>query len=123
MFAIEGVNQNTVLSIIAEIGTDITKFYSANAFSNWLHLCPNQKVTGGKVISNHTKMVTNPLSQALKSVANVIGNLKTETHLTRFFKKIAYKKGWKEVITATAHKLAVIIYNMFTKYEPYKPFI
>ena len=111
------------MSIITEIGTDITKFHSANAFSNWLHLCPNQKVTGGKVISNHTKRGTNPLSQALKSVANVIGNLKTVTHLTRFFKKIAYRKGWKEAITATAHKLAVIIYNMLTKYEPYKPFV
>jgi transposase len=123
LFAIEGVNQNTVLSIITEIGTDIKKFHSANAFSNWLHVCPNQKVTGGKVISNHTKRGTNPLSQALKSVANVIGNLKIVTHLTRFFKKIAYKKGWKEAITATAHKLAVIIYNMLTKYEPYKPFV
>lgn len=122
LFAIEGVNQNTVLSIITEIGTDITKFHSAKAFSNWLHLCPNQKITGGKIISNHTKRGTNPLSQALKSVANVIGSLKTSTHLTRFFKKIAYKKGWKQAITATAHKLAVIIYHMLTKYEPYKPF-
>jgi transposase len=123
LFAIEGVNQNTVLSIITEIGIDITKFHSAKAFSNWLHLCPNQKITGGKVISNHTKRGVNPLSQALKSVANVIGGLKTDTHLTRFFKKIAYKKGWKEAITATAHKLAVIIYNMLIKYEPYKPFV
>lgn len=123
LFAIEGVNQTTVLSIITEIGTDITKFHSAKAFSNWLHLCPNQKVTGGKVISNHTKRGTNPLSQALKSVANVIGSLKVDTHLTRSFKKIAYRKGRKEAITATAHKLAVIIYNMLTKYEPYKPFV
>jgi transposase len=123
LFAIEGVNQNTVLSIITEIGTDITKFHSAKAFSNWLHLCPNQKITGGKVISNHPKKGTNPLSQALRSVANVIGNLKSNTHLTRFFKKIAFKKGWKEAITATAHKLAIVIYNMLTKYEPYKPFV
>lgn len=123
MFAIEGVNQNTVLSIITEIGTDIAKFHSAKAFSNWLHLCPNQKVTGGKVISNHTKRGTNPLSQDLKSVANVIGNLKTVTHLTRFFKKIAFKKSGREAITATAHKLAVFIYNMLTKYEPYMPFV
>lgn len=53
----------------------------------------------------------------------MIGSLKPVTHLTRFFKKIAYKKGRKEAITATAHKLAVIIYNMLTKYEPYKPFV
>ena len=123
LFAIEGVNQNTVLSLIAEVGTDIKKFHSAKAFSNWLHLCPNQKVTGGKVISNHTKRGCNPLSQALKSAANVIGNLKIGSHLTRFFHKIAYKNGRKEAITATAHKLAVIIYNMLTKFEPYKPFV
>ena len=112
-----------MLSLMAEVGTDITKFHSAKAFSNWLHVCPNPKVTGGKIISNHTKGGGNPLSQAIKSAANSIGNLKTVTHLTRFFKKIAYKKGRKEAITATTHKLAFIIYNMLTKYEPYKPFV
>ena len=53
----------------------------------------------------------------------MIGNLKTVTHLTRFFKKIAFKKSGREAITATAHKLAVFIYNMLTKYEPYMPFV
>jgi transposase len=104
---------------MAEVGTDITKFHSSKAFSNWLHLCPNEKITGGKVISTHTKRGCNPLSQALKSAANVIGNLKTG-HLANFFKRIAYRSGRKEAITATAHKLAVIIYNMLTKFEVYK---
>ncbi len=122
LFAIEGVNQNTVLSLMAEVGTDIKKFHSAKAFSNWLHLCPNQKVTGGRVISSRTQKGANPLSQALKSAANAIGNLKTSGHLTNFFRKIAYKNGRKEAITATAHKLAVVIYNMLNKYEPYKPY-
>jgi transposase len=123
LFAIEGVNQNTVLSLISEVGTDITKFHTAKAFANWLHLCPNEKITGGKVISNHVKRGTNFLSQALKSAANAIGNMKTNSHLSRFFHKIAYKNGRKEAITATAHKLAVIIYNMLTKYQPYQPYI
>lgn len=122
LFAIEGVNQNTVLSIMTEVGADIGKFHSAQAFSSWLHLCPNQKITGGKVISNRTKRGSNPLAQALKSAANVIGNLKTKTHLTTFFKRMAYKKGRKEAITATAHKLAIIIYNMLTKYQAYQPY-
>lgn len=122
LFAIEGINQSTVLSIMTEVGVDIHKFHSAKAFSSWLHLCPNQKITGGKVISNRSKRGSNPLAQALKSAANVIGNLKTKTHLTTFFKRIAYKKGRKEAITATANKLAVIIYNMLTKYQPYQPY-
>lgn len=123
LFAIEGVNQNTVMSLISEVGTDIHEFHSAKAFTNWLHLCPNEKITGGKVISKRTKRGTNPLSQALKSAANAIGNLKSTSHLALFFKRIAYKKGRKEAITATANKLAVIIYNMLTKYEPYKPYV
>jgi transposase len=122
LFAIEGVNQNTVLSLISEVGSDILKFHSSKAFSSWLHLCPNEKITGGRVISNRTKRGTNPLSQALKSAANAIGNLKVPGHLANYFKKIAYKSGRKEAITATAHKLAVIIYNMLTKCEPYRPF-
>jgi transposase len=122
LFSIEGINQNTVLTIMAEVGTDISKFHSSKGFANWLHLCPNEKVTGGKVVSNHTKRGTNPLSQALKNVANVIGNLKAG-YLAAFFKRIAFRKGRKEAITATAHKLAVIIYNMLTKFEPYSPYL
>jgi len=122
LFAIEGVNQNTVLTLMAEVGSDIFKFHSSKAFASWLHLCPNEKITGGKVIGNRTKRGANPLSQALKSAANAVGNLKAPSHLTNFFKKIAYKNGRKEAITATAHKLAVIIYNMLTKYQPYQPF-
>jgi transposase len=123
LFAIEGINQRTVMTLISEVGRDISKFHSSKAFSNWLHLCPNEKITGGRVISNRTKRGSNALSQALKSAANVIGNLKHTTHLTTFFKRMAYKKGRKEAITATAHKLAVIIYNMLTKYQQYEPYL
>lgn len=122
LFAIEGVNQNTVLALVSEVGTDIGRFRSAKSFSSWLHLCPNQKITGGKVISSHAKKGANPLSQALKSAANAIGNIKAGSHLAMFFKRIAYRKGRKEAIVATANKLAVIIYNMLTKYQPYKPY-
>lgn len=121
LFAIEGVNKSTVLSLITEIGTDVDKFSTSKSFSNWLHLCPNQKITGGKIISNRTKKGANPLSQALKSCANSIGSQK-EGYLNHFFNRIAFKKGRKEAITATAHKLAVIIYNMLTKYQPYRPY-
>lgn len=122
LFAIEGINLTTVLTLISEVGTDIKKFANAKAFSSWLHLCPNEKVSGGRVISSRTKNGSNPLSQALKSAANAIGNMKASTHLCSFFKRIAYRGGRKEAITATAHKIAVIIYNMLTKFEPYKPY-
>jgi hypothetical protein len=120
LFAIEGVNQNTVLTLISEVGSDIDKFPTAKAFASWLHLSPNQKVSGGRVLSNGTKRGANPLSQALKSSANVIGNMKIG-FLNTFFKRISYKNGRKEAIAATARKLAVIIWNMLKYYQPYKP--
>jgi transposase len=120
LFAIEGVNQNTVLTLISEVGTDIFKFPTAKAFASWLHLSPNQKVSGGRVISNGTKRGANFLSQALKSSANVIGNMK-DNYLSNFFKRICFKKGRKEAIAATARKLSVIIWNMLTKYQAYQP--
>ena len=120
MFAIVGVNQNTVLTLISEVGSDIDKFPTAKAFASWLHLSPNQKVSGGRVLSNGTKRGANPLSQALKSSANVIGNMKIG-FLNTFFKRISYKNGRKEAIAATARKLAVIIWNMLKYYQPYKP--
>jgi hypothetical protein len=120
LFAIEGVNQNTVLTLISEVGADIDKFPTAKAFASWLHLSPNQKVSGGRVLSNGTKRGANPLSQALKSSANVIGNMKVG-FLNTFFKRISYKNGRKEAIAATARKLAVIIWNMLKNYQPYKP--
>jgi transposase len=122
LYAIEGVNQNLVLTLMAEVGTDISKFHCSKAFANWLHLTPNVKITGGKVIGNRTQKGKNPLSQAFQSAANAIGQIKTSSHLVNFFKKIAFKKGRKEAITATAHKLAVIVYNMLTKFETYKPY-
>ena len=64
----------------------------------------------------------NPLSQALKSAANAIGNLKLNSQLRNFFKRMAFKNGRKEAITATAHKLAVIIYHMLTKCQAYQPY-
>ncbi|MCC6186390.1 MAG: IS110 family transposase [Chitinophagaceae bacterium] len=120
LFAIEGVNQNTVLTILSEVGNDIFKFPTAKAFASWLHLSPNQKVSGGRVISNGTKRGSNFLSQALKSSANVIGNMKNN-FLSNFFKRICFKKGRKEAIAATARKLAVIIWNMLTRYQSYQP--
>jgi len=120
LFAIEGINQNTVLTLISEVGNDIDKFPTAKSFASWLHLSPNQKVSGGRVLSNKTKRGANPLSQALKSSANVIGNMKSG-FLNNFFKRINYKKGRKEAIASTARKLAVIIWNMLRNYQPYKP--
>lgn len=119
--AIEGVSHATVLSIMSEIGINgFNKFKSAKHFTSWLRLAPNNKVSGGKLLSNKLPKGSNRLKIALRQAANAIGNLK-DTHLSDFFKRIAYRRGRQAAVSATARKLAVIIWNMVTKNEPYDP--
>ena len=89
-------------------------------FCSWLRLAPNNKITGGKIISSRTPKGKNRLALALRQAANSIGNQK-EGDLNRFFKRIAYKKGRSAAVTATARKLAIIIYQMIMRKEVYQP--
>lgn len=121
LMAIEGVNDATIMALISEIGLEgIKKFETAKQFTSWLRLAPNNKISGGKVLSNHIPKGSNRLKIALRLSANSIGNLK-EGHLSDFFRRINYKRGRATAISATARKLAVIIWNMLVKEIPYNP--
>ncbi len=121
LFAIEGVSHATVLSIMSEIGLEgFKKFNSSKQFASWLRLAPNNKISGGRILSNRIPKGSNRLKIALRQAANAIGNLK-DTHLSDFFKRVAYRKGRQSAVSATARKLAVIIWNMITKKVQYHP--
>ena len=121
LMAIEGVSDATVMTIISEIGLDgIKKFETAKQFTSWLRLAPNNKISGGKVLSHQIPKGSSRLKLALRNAANAIGQLK-EGHLVEFFKKICYKKGRATAVSALARKLGVIIWNMIVKTKPYKP--
>jgi len=120
LFAIESISSSTVLTLICEMGHGIYKFHSAKAFTSFLRLAPNNRVSGGKVISGRTPKGSNKLALALRNAANTIDRTKDGV-LTQFFKRKAYQKARGATITATARKLAVIIWNMVVKKEPYQP--
>jgi hypothetical protein len=103
------------------MGDDLPKFASAKQFASWLRLVPDNKISGGRVISNKTPSGKNQIAHSLRQAANTIGNQKAHP-LTPFFKRIAYRRGRIAAITATARKLAIIIWNMITKREPYRHF-
>ena len=120
LMEIPSIGVNTVLSVLTQIGPDIHKFPSAKHLCSWLRLAPNNKVTGGKVISSRTPKGKNALALALRQAANSVGHQKNG-ELAAFFKRIAFKKDRPSAITATARKLVTIIFNMITKKESYKP--
>ena len=120
LFGIDGISHGTVMTFISEMGKDIFKFRTAKQFTSWLRLAPNNKISGGKIISSRTPKGKNVLAIALRNAANSIGTMKKGA-LKSFFNRIAYRKGRAAAITATARKLAVIIWNMVTKQQPFKP--
>jgi hypothetical protein len=121
LFEIPGISHNTVLCLLTNLGNDIRKFKTAKQFASWLRLVPNNKISGGKVMSSRTPKGKNTIAIALRQAANSIGNQKAH-ELTPFFKRIAYRKGRIAAITATARKLAIIIWNMICKGEAYREF-
>ena len=120
LLAIEGMSYSTVLALMSEVGLEgIRKFKTAKHFTSWLRLAPNNKVSGGKVLSSKVPKGSNRLKIALRNAANAIGNLKDSTPLRDFFHRISFRKGRVSAISATARKLAVIIWNMVVKGVPY----
>lgn len=120
LLAIEGMSYSTVLALMSEIGIEgIRKFPTAKHFTSWLRLAPNNKVSGGKILSSKVPKGSNRLKIALRNAANAIGNLKDSTPLRDFFQRINFRKGRVSAISATARKLAVIIWNMVVKGIPY----
>jgi len=120
LLAIEGMSYSTVLSLMSEVGIDgIKKFSTSKQFCSWLRLAPNNKVSGGKVLSSKVPKGSNRLKIALRNAANAIGNLKDSTPLRDFFHRINFRKGRVSAVSATARKLAVIIWNMVVRGVPY----
>jgi transposase len=120
LYQVSGVSNGLVLSLLSTLGKGIYKFPTSKHFVSWLRLAPNNKISGGRLISSRTPKGKNSLSLALRQAANAVGNAK-EHPLKNFFSKVAFKKGRGAAITATARKLAVIIFNMIIKKEDFDP--
>ena len=114
---IDGVDAYTALKVISEIGTDMTRWDSAGHFASWLGLSPNNRVTGGKVISSKTKPSASRAAAALRLAANALH--RSDSALGAFLRRKKAQLGVPQAITATAHKLARIIYAMLRYGQAY----
>jgi len=120
LLEIEGMSYSTVLSVMSEVGLEGLKYFkTAKHFASWLRLAPNNKISVGKTLSSKVPKGSNRLKIALRNAANAIGNLKDSTPLRDFFQRINFRKGRVSAISATARKLAVIIWNVVVINKPY----
>ena len=112
-----GVNVLGALVLISEVGVDMSRWPNEKAFTAWLGLCPNHKISGGKILSNQSRHVVNRAATLLRMVALAVG--KTDTVLGHFYRRIRGRAGAPKAITATARKLACLIYHLLKHKEPY----
>ena len=115
--SIDGINTNTALKILAEIGTDMTRWKTAKQFASWLGLSPGSKISGGKVLSSATKPVANKAAAALRMAAFTLFNSKSA--LGAYLRRQRARLGAPKAITATAHKLARLVYTMLKEGTDY----
>jgi len=107
---IDGISTNTALKIIAEIGVDMSRWSSVKRFTCWLGLCPGSKISGGKVLSSATKPVANRAAAALRMAAMTL--FRSKSALGAYLRRQRSRLGAPKAITATAHKLARLVYSM-----------
>jgi len=107
---IPSIGASTALTIISEIGFDMSCWRNAKAFASWLGLCPGNKVSGGKKLSGKTKPCANRVAIALRMSANTL--YRSECAFGAFLRRMKARLGSPKAITALAHKLAKLIYIM-----------
>jgi hypothetical protein len=107
---LDGIEAGSALALIAEIGTDISRWPSANHFVSWLGLCPGTKISGGKVLSSKTKPTANRAAGILRMAASTLHH--SHSALGAYYRRMAARIGKAQAVTATAHKLARLVYSM-----------
>jgi transposase len=116
--AIDGMEEHGLLKIISETGIDMSKWTTENRFTSWLGLSPNNKISGGKILSSSSIKTKNRAKQAFKMAAFSLSN--SGSGLGAFYRRLRGRVGAPKAINATARKLAVIFYKMIKNKTEYR---
>jgi transposase len=114
---INGLGVTVVMKLLTEIGPDVSRFATVKHFCSWLGLCPGTKISGGKVLSSGTKRSANRARQALKMAAMSLS--RSDSALGAFYRRLSGRMDKPRANTATAHKLARMVYFMLTRGEQF----
>lgn len=116
--AVPAIHALTGYTLLAEVGTDwAAKFRSVEAFASWACLCPHNKKSGGKILSAKTRRSSNRVNRALRLAAQALE--RDKSFLGVYYRKMCARLGRPGGITATAHKLARILYHLITTKQAY----
>ena len=106
---IDGLTPYNVLKLLAEIGTDMSRWPTEKHFTSWLTLAPKNKISGGRLLSSRTQPSANRAASILRMAAMSLG--RTQTALGAFYRRLAARIGNPQAVTATARKFAILVYR------------
>lgn len=106
---IDGIAPYSALRLIAEIGTDMSRWATEKHFTSWLTLAPKNRISGGRLLSSRTQTAANRAAGIFRMAAMSLG--RTDTALGAFYRRLAGRIGKPQAITATARKLAILVYR------------
>jgi transposase len=115
--AIPGISVLSGLTLMTELGNDLSAFKSAHHFASWLCLCPDNETSASKVLRRHTRPSQNRVRQALRMAASTLHHNKS--YLGEKYRRLRAKLGAPKAITAMAHQLARIIWTLLTRRLPF----
>jgi hypothetical protein len=107
---IDGINAMTAQTLISEIGLDMSRWKTEAHFASWLGLCPDNRISGDKVLGRGTRRVVNRAATALRTAAYTL--LKSRSYLGAQYRRLRTKLGAPKAVTAMAHRLARLAYRM-----------
>jgi transposase len=107
---IDGIDVGVAQTVISEVGLDMTRWKTEAHFASWLGLCPDNRITGGKVIRKGTRHVINRAATSLRLAATTL--LRSQSYLGAQYRRLRARLGAPKAITAMAHKLARLVYRM-----------
>jgi len=109
---IDSIGPPAALQIIAEIGTDMRRWPTEKHFASWLTLAPNNKISGGPLLSSPPS--ANRAAASLRRCRCARSLTRTSTALGACYRRLAARAAKAKAITATARKLAVLVYRVIS---------
>ena len=114
---IDGVDVIVAQTVISEVGLDMRPWKTEAHFASWLGVCPDNRISGDKVLARRTRHVLNRAATALRLGASTL--LKSQTYLGAQYRRLRSKLGAPKAITAMAHRLARLVYRMLKYGQQY----
>jgi transposase len=106
---IDGIAPYTALKLVSELGSDVSRWPTEKHFTSWLTLAPNNKISGGRLLSARTQPSANRAAAMLRMAVMALS--RTQTALGAFYRRLAARIGKPQAVTATARKLAILVYR------------